>query len=62
MPARATMGRTVFDTYSGPLYRYDKSNVIRVALDYGELESVTEEALLNGANFAAIQTRTVPSS
>ena len=55
VPARATMGRTVFDAYSGPLYRYDKSNVLRVALDYGELESVTEEALLNGANFAAIQ-------
>lgn len=54
-PARATMGRTVFDAYSGPLHRYDRSNVLRVALDYGELESVTEEALLNGANFAAIK-------
>ena len=55
VPARATMGHTVFDFHSGPLHRYDKSNVLRVTLDHGKLESVTEEALLNGANFAAVQ-------
>ena len=55
VPARATMGRTVFDAYSGPLHRFDKSNVLRVALDHGALESVSEEALLNGANYAALQ-------
>nr|WP_280138557.1 phage tail protein [Methyloceanibacter methanicus] len=55
VPARATLGRTVFDVYSGPLHRFDKSNVLRVALDHGALESVSEEALLNGANYAAVQ-------
>ncbi len=53
--ARATLGETVFGFYSGPLHRFDRSNVVRVRLDYGALESVTEEALLNGANFAAIE-------
>ena len=41
--------------WSGPLHRFDKSNVLRVTLEFGELASVTEEALLNGANFAAIE-------
>ncbi len=53
--ARPTLGKSLFDFWSGPLYRYDKSNVLRVTLDFGELASVTEEALLNGANFAAIE-------
>jgi Gene Transfer Agent (GTA)-like protein/putative tail protein len=53
--ARPTLGTTVFGFYSGPLHRFDRSNVLRVTLDHGELESVTEEALLNGANFAAIE-------
>jgi GTA TIM-barrel-like domain/Putative phage tail protein len=53
--ARATAGQTVFGFYSGPLHRFDRSNVLRVTLDFGELESVTEEALLNGANLAAIE-------
>jgi hypothetical protein len=53
--ARPTLGRTVHDLYSGPLHRYDRSNVLRVTLEFGELASVTEEALLNGANYAAIQ-------
>jgi hypothetical protein len=53
--ARPTLGETVFGFYSGPLHRYDKSNVLRVSLEFGELASVTEEALLNGANYAAIE-------
>jgi hypothetical protein len=53
--ARPTLGKTMFGFYAGPLYRYDKSNVLRVTLDFGELESVTEEAFLNGATFAAIE-------
>ena len=53
--ARPTLGATVFGFYSGPLHRFDRSNVLRVRLDYGELESVTEAALLNGANLAAIE-------
>jgi hypothetical protein len=53
--ARPVLGRTAFGFYSGPLYRCDRSNVLRVVLDFGELASVTEEALLNGANYAAIE-------
>lgn len=53
--ARPTLGTTQFGFWSGPLYRFDRSNVLRVKLDFGELASVTEEALLNGANFAAIE-------
>lgn len=53
--ARPTSGQTLFGFYSGPLHRFDRSNVLRVTLDFGELESVTEEALLNGANYAAIE-------
>ena len=53
--AQAMLGETVFGFYSGPLYRFDKSNVLRVKLAHGELASVTEEALLAGANYAAIE-------
>jgi Gene Transfer Agent (GTA)-like protein/putative tail protein len=53
--ARPTLGQTVFGFFSGPLHRFDRSNVLRVTLDHGALESVTEEALLNGANVAAIE-------
>ena len=53
--ARPTLGKTAFGFWSGPLHRYDKSNVLRVTLDFGELASVTEEALLNGANYAAVE-------
>ncbi len=53
--ARPTLGQTEFGFWSGPLHRYDRSNVLRVKLAYGELASITEEALLNGANYAAIQ-------
>jgi hypothetical protein len=45
----------VFDFYSGPLYRYDRSNTLRVSLAQGELASITEEALLAGGNLAAIE-------
>ena len=50
-----TLGTTAFGFWSGPLHRYDRSNVLRVTLAFGELASVTEEALLNGANFAAVE-------
>jgi GTA TIM-barrel-like domain/Putative phage tail protein len=53
--AQAVHGETVFGFYSGPLYRYDRSNTLRVILRQGELASVTEEALLGGANLAAIE-------
>ncbi len=52
---QATHGVTVFDFYSGPLYRYDRSNTLRVTLTQGELASITEDALLAGGNLAAIE-------
>jgi hypothetical protein len=48
-------GETVFDFYSGPIWRYDRSNRLRVVLARGELASVTEEALFAGANLAAVK-------
>jgi hypothetical protein len=53
--ARATMGVTATEFFSGPLHRFDRSNELWVELSYGELASVTEAALLNGANYAAVQ-------
>jgi hypothetical protein len=52
---QATHGETVFDFYSGPVYRYDQSNTLRVTLTQGELASITEEALLAGGNLAAVE-------
>ncbi len=52
---QATHGVTVFDFYSGPLYRYDRSNTLRVTLTQGELASITEDALLAGGNLAAVE-------
>jgi hypothetical protein len=52
---QATHGETVFDFYSGPLYRYDQSNTLRVVLTQGELGSITEDALLAGGNLAAVE-------
>ncbi len=52
---QATYGETVFDFYSGPLYRYDRSNTLRVTLTQGELGSITEEALLAGGSLAAVE-------
>ena len=53
---QATHGETMFDFYSGPLYRYDQSNTLRVVLAQGELEpATTEDALLAGGNLAAVE-------
>ncbi len=51
----ATLGRTASDLPSGPLGRWDRANRLTVTLDHGQLSSVTELALLGGANVAAIQ-------
>jgi len=53
--AQATLGVTETDFYSGPTSRFDKGNTLRVKLDNGTLESVTEAALLGGTNGAAVQ-------
>lgn len=51
----ATLGETVTAFGSGPTSRFDYSNILRVHLDNGTLESVTEVAMLGGANVAAIE-------
>jgi hypothetical protein len=51
----ATMGLTLGDLPPGPPSRLDKSNVLHVRLDYGALASVSDLALLSGANAAAIE-------
>ncbi|MBN9278209.1 MAG: glycoside hydrolase/phage tail family protein, partial [Hyphomicrobium sp.] len=51
----ATMGETVDDLAPGPPGRLDKANALRVRLDYGTLASVSDLALLSGANAAAIE-------
>ncbi|MFN3744749.1 MAG: glycoside hydrolase/phage tail family protein, partial [Hyphomicrobiaceae bacterium] len=51
----ATMGTTLDDLPARPPSRFDKANVLRVRLDYGTLASVSDLALLSGANAAAIE-------
>lgn len=51
----ATIGATITDFASGPAGRFDYANTIRVRLDNGILESVTQLAMLGGANIAAIE-------
>ena len=52
----ATMGRTLTDLPAGPLSRWDRANAVQVRLTSGELQSVSELAVLNGANLAALET------
>ncbi len=51
----ATMGATLDDLAIGPTSRLDKATRLRVHLDYGSLASVSDLALLSGANAAAIE-------
>lgn len=51
----ATLGVSEQDFSSGPTGRFDRANICRVRLDNGDLQSVTELALLGGANTAAIE-------
>ncbi|MFM9974324.1 MAG: glycoside hydrolase/phage tail family protein [Beijerinckiaceae bacterium] len=50
----ASMGVTLNALQPGPLWRHDKVNTLDVELSRGILESVTETALLNGANLLAV--------
>lgn len=52
---RATIGRTLWDLYSGPVDRYDFGNRLKVRLYAGDLSSISEAELLAGKNLAAIQ-------
>ncbi len=51
----ATMGTSLDDLHAGPVSRLDKATTLRVQLDYGTLSSVTDLALLSGANAVAIE-------
>ena len=53
--APAATGITLDPLPAGPTSRHDRANAVRVRLDAGVLASVTELALLGGANTAAIQ-------
>jgi hypothetical protein len=51
----ALIGETLDDLPPGPAHRWDRANAFRVRLASGALASASEEAVLNGANSAAIQ-------
>ena len=54
LPARSTIGTTLNDlAYAAPGL-LDRGDILEVKLTSGTLESVTQEALLSGANMAAI--------
>ncbi|MBW6496554.1 MAG: hypothetical protein K0B16_18765, partial [Burkholderiaceae bacterium] len=53
---RARMGVLAADFHSGPVARFDLGNALLVDLYSGTLESVTDLALLGGANALAVET------
>jgi hypothetical protein len=53
--APAVMGETLDPLPRGPVFRFDEANVLRVRLYGGALASVSDLALLAGANLAALQ-------
>jgi hypothetical protein len=52
----ASMGVTNNAFYAGPTGRFDDGNVLQVKMYNGQLTSVDDVTLLNGANMAAVQT------
>ncbi|GLT10037.1 phage host specificity protein [Sulfitobacter porphyrae] len=54
LPARSTIGVTLNDLAAASPGLIDRGDALEVRLTAGTLESVTEEALLSGANLAAI--------
>jgi hypothetical protein len=53
---RARMGVLAADFFSGPVSRFDLGNALVIDLFSGTLESVTDIALLSGANALAMET------
>jgi hypothetical protein len=51
----AIMGATLDDLVAGPTSRLDNATRLRVRIDFGTLASVSDLALLSGANAAAIE-------
>lgn len=54
LDAPSVLGQISSPVLAGPVGRFDQANVIEVDLVRGELSGVSELALLNGANVAAI--------
>jgi hypothetical protein len=54
--AQASIGVTQNAFYAGPTGRFDDGNVLQVQMYTGQLTSVDDVTLLNGANLAAVQT------
>ena len=54
--AAAIIGETLDDLPSGPLWRWDRRNALRVHLATGALSSLPEERVLSGGNVFALQT------
>lgn len=54
-PAPAILGETLDALPPGPAWRFDNANSVQVRLYGGTLASVTDAALLGGANVAAVQ-------
>lgn len=55
LPIEGTLGETLAALNSGPLYRWDDGNVLRVQLYSGALASKSEAAVLSGQNAVALQ-------
>jgi hypothetical protein len=51
----ATIGRTAFDFFSGPVWRWDRGNELWVDLFGGTVSSADELQVLNGANALAVE-------
>ncbi|MEJ0027318.1 MAG: glycoside hydrolase/phage tail family protein [Rhizomicrobium sp.] len=51
----ATLGRTTADFHSGPVWRWDRVNALRVRLAAGTLAAQDDLAVLGGANALAVQ-------
>ncbi|MEI9887050.1 MAG: glycoside hydrolase TIM-barrel-like domain-containing protein [Rhizomicrobium sp.] len=51
----ATLGRTTADFYSGPLWRWDAGNALRLRLFGGTLAAATDLGVLGGANAIAVE-------
>jgi len=56
IPAPAVIGELVWNLHAGPVGRWDRGNHVQVKLFSGALEGVSEQAVLGGANVAAIGT------
>jgi len=51
----ATLGRTTADFYSGPIWRWDEVNALRLRLSGGTLGAADDLTVLGGANALALQ-------